>query len=441
MVSYKCNTCAKIFYHKSDYTKHLSRKRPCSVILVTPESLKCIDCGKSYDTPYNFSRHRQRSGHNSIIDEKSVPIDNSLDESPKKHSNDSKSIPGFGDEISNTNLQNNQYANPLLTQLLSQQYTQPGVSKEYYNSNMINEFLNKKLPVQPIITEIDGEYKNIYTNNHVKSYPNSTQLDPININMDMDIEIDMDIDGKSSGTFHCEYCNRKYVYNYNLNKHLKSCQAKTKLEQKDIVVKSLLEKMDKMHDNMNKMHAQYINNNSHNNSHNTNTTNNTNNTVVNNNNNINVNLCAFGEEDLSFISDSKLRDIMSKGYDGVKYIIEYVHFNKNKPEYHNIYLPSLHEKHVNIYDGYAWVVEDKKIAMEKLIDNKLLFLEEKYEELEDTLPNSTKSKFARVLEYNQEKVQRAKITNEIRYILFNKKAMVILTKNKVYENEINNLIG
>jgi len=147
------------------------------------------------------------------------------------------------------------------------------------------------------------------------------------------------------------------------------------------------------------------------------------------------------EEDLSFISDSKLRDIMSKGFDGIKYIIEYVHFNKNKPEFHNIYLSSLRENYVSIYDGNTWLVEDKKKAMEKLIDNKVLFLEEKYEELEDTLSKSTKTKFERVLDLNQEKVQRTKITNEIRYILFNKKDMVIAMKNKVYENEIRAFIG
>jgi len=383
MVTYKCTTCTKPFYHKSDYTKHLARKTPCSVILLNPINLKCIDCGKSYDTPYNFSQHRRRSGHNSIITEKSKPdIDNN--ENPLINSaNDSKIIPTSTNAFLNTKLENSKSIDILLIQVLNQAHNQPA------------------------------------------------QLD----NMNMDIEIDMDIDEKSSESFYCEYCDRKYDYKYNLNKHLKSCQAKPKIEQKDVVVKSLIEQMDKLNAKLDKIDDNHINNKS-----NTTNINNTAINTTNNNNNNNIKLCAFGEEDLSFISDSKLIDIMRKGYDGIKYMIECVHFNKNKPEYHNIYLQKLRTKHVNIFDGETWMIEDNKVAIEKLINNKLLFLKEKYEEIKDSLSNSTKSKFAKIIEFNQENVQWSNIITELQYILFNKKAMIILTKDKVYENTLNMLI-
>ena len=29
MVEYKCNTCNKIFKHKTDYIRHTKRKNPC----------------------------------------------------------------------------------------------------------------------------------------------------------------------------------------------------------------------------------------------------------------------------------------------------------------------------------------------------------------------------------------------------------------------------
>jgi len=317
-----------------------------------------------------------------------------------------------------------------------QNITQPTLNQQSLNQQSLNQqSLNQPIIIEPSESHINHQYNITFSKEREMEIEKAIEKELYDEYINNQL--------KSNETFVCEYCDKSYMLKHNLSKHLKTCKTKKIIEQKDLNFKILAEKIDILNEKINKTDVKCINNNINNNITNKvnsdNTTINSNNNII--NNNINVKLCAFGEEDLSFISDSKLKDIMSKGFDGIKYIIEYVHFNKNKPEFHNIYLSSLRENYVSIYDGTTWMVEDKKKAMEKLIDNKMLFLEEKYEELEDTLPKSTKYKFERVLELNQEKIQRAKITNEIRYILFNKKDMVIAMKNKVYENEIRTLIG
>jgi len=54
------------------------------------------------------------------------------------------------------------------------------------------------------------------------------------------------------------------------------------------------------------------------------------------NNNNNIKLIAFGKEDMDFVTDNVCKSLLKKGFQSLPALIEYKHFNKEKPEYHKL---------------------------------------------------------------------------------------------------------
>ena len=59
---YKCNRCSKIFNHKNDFRKHISRKNKCPIVADEPpcsesEQFSCPRCDKVYSSRSNLTRH------------------------------------------------------------------------------------------------------------------------------------------------------------------------------------------------------------------------------------------------------------------------------------------------------------------------------------------------------------------------------------------------
>jgi membrane-bound ClpP family serine protease len=76
-----------------------------------------------------------------------------------------------------------------------------------------------------------------------------------------------------------------------------------------------------------------------------------------NNNNINIRLVAHGKEDLSSFTETEWRQIITKFYRSFETsLIDAVHFDKNIPENHNIYISNIKSKFIMIYDGTNWIL-------------------------------------------------------------------------------------
>jgi hypothetical protein len=82
-----------------------------------------------------------------------------------------------------------------------------------------------------------------------------------------------------------------------------------------------------------------------------NTTNNNINNTINNTTNNNINIVAYGKEDMSFITEKQILDILSNGRKGIYKLIEIVNFNKDKPENHNIRYNNKKDEIVHINNG------------------------------------------------------------------------------------------
>ena len=82
-----------------------------------------------------------------------------------------------------------------------------------------------------------------------------------------------------------------------------------------------------------------------------------------------VKVVKFGEENLSYISDDTFKKIIGRGFKSLEEFMNHVHFNKDHPENHNIYVASLKDGHVVTFNGDRWNVG---IADQMLLSNKNL---------------------------------------------------------------------
>lgn len=169
----------------------------------------------------------------------------------------------------------------------------------------------------------------------------------------------------SSSSNTCKYCDKTF-YNYkNRWRHEKKCKIKNvKSTDKDEIINELRQEVKKLK----KMK----------------------NTTINNitNNNITVVLNGFVDTDVTYFID-KLLNIVCRLHLNDETCLQYtiddlipnasrrIHFHPDHPENHNIRIPNKNKNNVEVYDGKGWVLQDKNIYIEKMIENVIDILESK----------------------------------------------------------------
>lgn len=165
----------------------------------------------------------------------------------------------------------------------------------------------------------------------------------------------------------CKYCNKQYHNRSNKWRHEKICKTK-----KQIIIDStkigLLE--NKIIELENKIETK---NNLLNQ-----TVNNTNNgTII--NNNIKISL---GNEELEKLSKKEKKQILNSGYSSLIKLIEFMHLNKDYPEFQNIKIHNLKDKYAKTYDDTIqnFTTVNKKDTIDSLICYRTLNLKSIYED-------------------------------------------------------------
>ena len=247
----------------------------------------------------------------------------------------------------------------------------------------------------------------------------------------------------------CNYCNKIFSRSDSLRRHLDNyCKEKKFIEnQKEDIYQKLLKQMEaqqneikELKEHITKISSSNIITNTDNrkntkNSHNKNS-NNTNNTLNYNqtNNNYNIKLVAFGQEDMDCFSKQEYSKIFHKGLQAVPQFVEYLHFNKNKPEYHNVYISNMRDNYVMVYDGQKWKLSDRTNTINQLMEDKTFYLVEKFEELIKSLNPITIKKFRRFLNQQDEDEVANNIKKELRLILYNNKHIPEETRKLILED-------
>lgn len=108
--------------------------------------------------------------------------------------------------------------------------------------------------------------------------------------------------------------------------------------------------------------------------------------IENSNNQININLnkyvkiVEYGKEKKSFMSEKEILHFLFMGVMSIPEVVKFIHFNKAKPEFHNIYISNIRSEYACKFDGEQWNLCDKDDAIEEEFNRACDFLENMYDE-------------------------------------------------------------
>ena len=308
------------------------------------------------------------------------------------------------------------------------------VSKKFECHKCHNIYSNKSNLNRHMSTHCNGENKIIYSdsiddNESLYSSRYSTNQDYDHEDYSNQLVDDGIIDNNKSGKKYkeakkqCQYCKCHYSKT-NFSKHEKMCKIKSLEEStvKEEMYISLRNEMNQMKALINKLQSQKTENIISSN--------------INSNNNIqnitnDIKIVAFGKEDLfELIDDETAVKYLSRGYQAVYNLIEDMHFNPNRPEFHSVYISNTQSPYAITYDGDGWITTPKDDVVEQLFDDKACYLNAMFRELKHKLNKTIVDKYSRFMnEINEEEI--LSIKQDIKRLLYNKNKIPKETRNKI----------
>ena len=191
--------------------------------------------------------------------------------------------------------------------------------------------------------------------------PEKTQKDPIKTQKDpLKTQPNLNIVDK----YYCEFCFDLFTTNAHKRRHeLHRCKENKNinklLNEKNKQIKKLEKTVDKLIDKAGNTTINHIQSNQ-----------------LNQQNNIKIN--NYGDEDLSHITDFFKTQLIKGPYGAIPKMIKAIHFNNDKPENKNIVYPNVNKNYVKIMQNNKWVVKNKQSMLKDMIDSKYLILDDHY---------------------------------------------------------------
>lgn len=236
-------------------------------------------------------------------------------------------------------------------------------------------------------------------------------------------EIVTEVEEENDAVIKCDYCDKTFAYTQSMKRHMKDrCkkrddvemlkkqleEAKQELKKKDKNHKQNLLYEKKLYEKKIKLNP--VNMTIHN------TTNNTTNNTVNIQNNTYI--LPYKDTDTSHLT-TKDYAFCVKQPDGVKRLIEKIHFNPMKPENQNLTITNLTDKYMMVYDGTQWK-KVLKSELNKIYNHKESLLEE-WVEQDPVL----KEKFYEYIKTERKDVHLERI-EAIKLMMYNQKPLAIV---------------
>lgn len=149
------------------------------------------------------------------------------------------------------------------------------------------------------------------------------------------------------------------------------------------------------------------------------------NLVVNNH----IRLLNYKDTDLSHLTTTDyIKAINCVNY-AIPSMVKMIHFNPNKPENMNIYIPNIKDKYVVLFKENTWQIQPRNKGVENLMDDKYNILREWYDEnmreVSEEQYERLKSNFERFDANIENENVRKNIMNEITMFLYNQRNLII----------------
>jgi hypothetical protein len=170
--------------------------------------------------------------------------------------------------------------------------------------------------------------------------------------------------------YKCTYCNKNFKMRQYRWKHEQKCKSKeetTKIQQLEETIKEMKEQFALILQEKGKVHHKTLKKNKN---QLTNNINNTNNGNINNGKIINNTYVKFGDVDYQKILDNKqVKHILNQQFMSLEESIKLVHFNKDLPEYNNVFITNMRDDIGYIFNGKEFISIKKNEMLNELIDS------------------------------------------------------------------------
>ena len=186
---------------------------------------------------------------------------------------------------------------------------------------------------------------------------------------------------QTKGKYICTYCNKSFTRSDNYNRHL---NHRCKLKKQNNTEVELINKIENLLKEKEKMEVKIIENNKINISNTNENSNNTDNSISNNNIIINN----YGNENMSYITHEYMQNIITSINSAIPKLIEYIHFNPEYPENKNIKISNKKLPYAQIMKNGKWHLLKKNNIILELICDKFDMIEEFYEEILNKIPET-----------------------------------------------------
>ena len=103
--------------------------------------------------------------------------------------------------------------------------------------------------------------------------------------------------------------------------------------------------------------------------------------------NITININAFGNENTDYLDDKAILACVGRVYKSIPSLLEKIHFDPKHPENHNIKISNKKLPYASVMGiNQKWKTVDRKDAIETMVINGYNMLDEKYTENKDKIP-------------------------------------------------------
>jgi hypothetical protein len=300
--------------------------------------------------------------------------------------------------------------------------------REFKQKCHLDNHHNKKIPCKKTINL--AELNDIINSNDQQNILNIHNLDNINSSLYYQ-EFNNKIVGSESlkqslNENKCGYCYKQFTRKDNIITHIKyNCKKKKEIEvEKKIIFDKLklletknisLEKINKKIINeMNEIKKILIKKNKIKNI-----------TNITNIEQQNYNLINYNKEDLSIIDRKKFLMAIKKGYNTPVEVTRAIHFNDAHPEYHNIYIPRINEKHAMVFKDNQWKLMNKDELVDDLHDQKKAFVEDNFDEFYNFLDDRKKKSLLKWMNSDDNENCIKNTKESIKNLLYENKNIVL----------------
>ena len=295
----------------------------------------------------------------------------------------------------------------------------------HLNSTRHIKNISKDKNVDGINTSFSQMNKKKMNQNEPKMNQNEPKMNQNEPKMNQQEKLNNSI---QNNVFQCSYCSETFYTKPSMRRHeIHRCKFNINFKDKFNKSEKDKKKLYKYIESMLVENGKTINN----------TIMNTNNINSNNRTINNIVLNNYGNEDLTHITDQVLENLIKGPRTMITELTKMIHFNKNKPQNMNVYIPNKRDKHVKTYIGCEWILEDKKYRILDILDKSYNMLDSHYENNESKFSNFNKKNYKIIqlgIDNNNKKIIKGQYDNLELEILNNSNKNKDMIQNHLNDN-------